>query len=148
MSFAIDVNILVYASDTGSRFHDPAVGLLHRCASGSDVFYLTWPTIMGYLAIATHAAVFARPLSPDEAMRNIDGLLALPHARVLTEDEGFWDLYRETAGAVPLRGNLVPDAHVATLLRQHGVRDLYTHDRDFRRFDFLRVIDPFEAKAE
>jgi predicted nucleic acid-binding protein len=37
----------------------------------------------------------------------------------------------------------VPDAHLAALLRQHGVGTLYTNDRDFRRFDFLRVINPF-----
>jgi len=41
------------------------------------------------------------------------------------------------------RGNLVPDAHIASLLRQHGIRELYTRDRDFRKFDFLRVYDPF-----
>jgi len=44
--------------------------------------------------------------------------------------------------AFPVRGNLVPDAHLAAVLRQHGVVTLYTHDRDFRKFDFLRAIDP------
>lgn len=43
-----------------------------------------------------------------------------------------------------VRGNLVPDAHLAALLRQRGVPRLYTIDRDFRKFDFLEVIDPFE----
>jgi predicted nucleic acid-binding protein len=43
----------------------------------------------------------------------------------------------------PVRGNLVPDAHVAALLRQHGVRRLCTADRDFRKFDFLEVADAF-----
>ena len=50
--------------------------------------------------------------------------------------------YRALAKDVRARGNLVPDAHLAALLQQHGVPTLYTHDRDFRRFDFLRVIDP------
>jgi len=36
----------------------------------------------------------------------------------------------------------VPDAHLAAVLRQHGVAKIFTHDRDFRRFDFLQVIDP------
>jgi predicted nucleic acid-binding protein len=42
-----------------------------------------------------------------------------------------------------VRGNLVPDAHLAALLRQHGVRRLYTADTDFHRFPFLEVSDPF-----
>ncbi len=31
----------------------------------------------------------------------------------------------------------------AALLRQHGVRRLYTNDSDFRKFDFLEVRNPF-----
>ena len=42
-----------------------------------------------------------------------------------------------------LRGNLVHDAHTAVLMREHGVRDIFTRDTDFHRFPFLRVIDPF-----
>ena len=75
-------------------------------------------------------------------MANVEELLALPHSRCLAEEEGFWETWRATTDDVSVRGNLVPDAHLATLLRSHGVRRLYTHDRDFRRFDFLDVRDP------
>jgi predicted nucleic acid-binding protein len=47
-----------------------------------------------------------------------------------------------TAGDRP-RGNDVPDAHIAALMRQHGVRLIYTRDRDFRRFDGIDARDPF-----
>jgi len=143
MSFSIDTNVLLYASDRNSAYSARAAAFLGECASGSDVFYLAWPTIMGYLRIATHSRIFASPLSPDEAMGNIQTLLDLPHVRTLGEDEGFWDVYRGVAGAGPLRGNAVPDAQLAALLRQHGVATLYTNDSDFRRFPFLRVINPF-----
>jgi predicted nucleic acid-binding protein len=39
----------------------------------------------------------------------------------------------------------VPDAHVATILRQHRVKTLYTNDADVRRFPLLEVRDPFAA---
>jgi uncharacterized protein len=67
----------------------------------------------------------------------------LPHVRAVSEQQGFLDAYKRVAGETPVRGNLVPDAHVAAILFQHGVRMLYTHDRDFRRFDSLKVRDPF-----
>jgi predicted nucleic acid-binding protein len=35
---------------------------------------------------------------------------------------------------------------LAALLRQHGVKTLYTHDRDFPKFPFLDVRDPFAGK--
>jgi predicted nucleic acid-binding protein len=30
-----------------------------------------------------------------------------------------------------VRGNLIPDVHLAAILRQHGVNVLYTNDADF-----------------
>lgn len=42
----------------------------------------------------------------------------------------------------PARDNHVPAAHLVAVLRQHGVVELRTHGRDFRRFDFLQVVDP------
>jgi uncharacterized protein len=143
MSSAIDVNVLLFASDSASPLHERAAKFLEHCAEGPDVLYLAWPTVMSYLRIATHPAVFASPLTPDEASRNVETLLRLPHVRTLAEEDGFWDLYREVTKKMPTRGIDVPDAHLATLLRQHGVATLYTNDRDFRRFDFLKVRDPF-----
>jgi len=63
---------------------------------------------------------------------------------MLSEEEGFLEIYRAVTAHFPVRGNLVPDAHLAALLRQHGVGRLYTVDRDFRKFDFLKVTDPSE----
>jgi hypothetical protein len=146
LSFALDVNVLLYASDRESPLHQQATQFLGRSASEGEVFCLGWPTITSYLRIATHPAIFLRPLTHAEAVRNIQGLIDLPHVRVLAEDEGFWDIYREVSGRVPVRGNLVPDAHLAALLRQHGVTTLYTRDRDFLKFAFLNVRDPFASR--
>jgi toxin-antitoxin system PIN domain toxin len=143
MSCAIDVNILLYASDRGSPFAQRAQACLAQLVSGRELLCIAWTTVMGYLRISTHSSVFAHPLAPEEAMNNVEALLRLPHVRVLAEEEGFWDHYREIAGEVPARGNTVPDVHLAALLRQHGVNTLYTHDRDFRKFDFLKVRNPF-----
>lgn len=142
MSFGIDVNLLLYASDQGSPQHARAAAFLQHCAVEGQVFCLAWLTVMSYLRMATHPSIFGRPLTPDEAMRNVDALMALPHCRVISERDGFWDVYRDVARGVPARGNLVPDAHLAAVLRQNGIACLYTNDRDFRKFTFLDVRDP------
>jgi uncharacterized protein len=142
MSYGIDVNILLYASDEGSPLHEKAGSFLAECASRREVFVLAWLTVMSYLRIATHASIFDRTLSPAEATLNVEALLALPHCRPIGEAEGFLAVYQGITVNVPTRGNLVPDAHLAAVLHQHGVRTLYTHDRDFKKFDFLDVRDP------
>ena len=41
-------------------------------------------------------------------------------------------------------GNLAHDAHIAALTIEHGVRELWTLDRDFARFPGLTLRNPFE----
>lgn len=143
MSYSLDVNVLLYASDRSSDRHVRARRFVETCAAGPEILCLTWPTMMSYLRIATHPRIFSAPLSPDEALDNISALVALPHVRAVSETDGFLDAYKRVAGEMPVRGNLVPDAHVAAILLQHGVRTLYTNDRDFRKFQSLDVRDPF-----
>lgn len=138
------MNILLYASDQASSLHASAITFLENRAHDPELFCVAWPTLMAYLRISTHPAIFSQPLSPEEALGNIEALLLLPRVRILTEVEGFLKIYREVTGRFPVRGNLVPDAHLASLLHQHDVRTIYTTDTDFRKFDFLQVRNPFD----
>ena len=143
MSYSLDVNVLLYASDNASGHHSQARRFVEHCAACPEILCLAWPTVMAYLRIATHPRIFSDPLSPDEAWGNISALLGLPHVRAISELDNFLDAYRHVCGETLVRGNLVPDAHVAAILLQHGVRALYSNDRDFRRFRSLEVRDPF-----
>ena len=143
MSYSLDANVLLYASDRSSDRHDAAREFLESCASRPDVLCLTWPTLMAYLRIATHPNIFGAPLTPEEALTNVNALLALPQTRVLSEQDGFIDAYLHVTASTIVRGNLVPDAHVAAILFQNGVRTLYSNDRDFRKFESIDVRDPF-----
>ena len=142
MSYSVDVNILVYASDRSNPLHPTALRFLKGRASDPELFCLAWSRLISFLRISTHPRIFAQPLTPDEALDNLSSLLNLPRVQTLSEEDGFLDVYREVTGHFPVRGNLVPDAHLAALLLQHGVQTLYTKDADFRKFDFLNVRDP------
>lgn len=146
MSVSCDVNVLLYASDSSSPVHAEARAFLGGLAGGGELLCLGWPTVMSYLRIATHPGIFSAPLTPTEALGNVEALAALPRTRLLAEEDGFLEMYREVTGSFPVRGNLVPDAHLAALLKQHGVRTLYTRDADFRKFPFLEVRDPFDGR--
>ncbi len=144
MSYSLDVNVLLYAADRSSKRHDAALQFLESCTSSPEVLCLAWPTLLSFLRITTHPRIFAAPLTPDEALDNITALLTLPQVRAVSELDGFVAAYKQVVGHVAVRGNLVPDAHLAAILFQHGVRTLYSHDRDFRKFESLDVRDPFQ----
>lgn len=143
MSSAIDVNVLLYASDESSPFHAKATDLVKRLAEGPELLYLFWPVLLGYLRMSTHSAIFPRPLSVETASENIEKLLDVPHARTTGEREDFWRTYRATTSGAVVAGNLVSDAHLVALMRENEVGTLWSHDRDFRRFDGITVRDPF-----
>jgi uncharacterized protein len=143
MSQAIDTNVLLYASNSDAPEHGRAKALLEHLASGPELVVLLWPTVMGYLRIATHPSVFDRPLTASDAVANIDDLLSLPHVRVVGEGGRFWEIYRELSRDVPVRGNQVPDAHLVALMIDHGVSVMWTRDRDFKKYGSISVKDPF-----
>jgi uncharacterized protein len=145
VSSTIDANILLYASDAASDCHDQAVGFLRAWAGGPDLVYLFWPVVMAYLRIATHPHIFANPLAPKDARSNVSSLLSLAWVRTGSEDESFWQTFQSASDDVVVRGNLVPDAHLVALARQHGVTEIWTRDRDFRKFEGIRIRDPFAA---
>ena len=144
MSAAIDTNILLYASNSSSDSFETAFALVQRLARGPELLYVFWPVAMGFLRLSTNPAVTDRPLSPSEALSSLRDLTERDHVRTPGEAAGFLGVYRDTASA-GTRGKDVTDAHIAALMRQHGVATIYTRDRDFRRFDGIRVEDPFAA---
>lgn len=146
MSFAIDANLLLYASDASSPKHAAAANFLGACAESGGLFCLAWPTIMAYLRIATHPKIFATPLAPQKAEQNIQQLLDLGHCRVIDSSGiDFWATYTTLSRDYHPRGNLVPDLQLAAILKANGIKRLFTCDRDFRRFDFLEIIDPIRS---
>jgi toxin-antitoxin system PIN domain toxin len=142
LSAALDTNVLLYAVNPSDPVSETAYGLVERLARGPDLLFVFWPVIMGFLRLATNPALTDEPLSPSEALTAIGELVERPHVRNPGETSGFLVVYRETALA-GTRGKDVTDAHIAALMRQHGVQTIYTRDRDFRRFDGIRVEDPF-----
>src|SRR5680860_508783 len=142
MSVTVDANILLYATDTSSERHDRAGQLLRELIAGPTLLYVVWPVIMAFLRIGTHPSVFARPLAPAQARDNVSSLLDQPLVRTTGEAPGFWQEFERVAATHVVRGNLVTDAHVAALMRQHQVPLIWTADRDFRAFAGITSPDP------
>jgi toxin-antitoxin system PIN domain toxin len=143
MTVTLDANVLLYASDAASPRHERARALVASIAAGPELTYLFWPTIIAYLRIATHPAIFEKPLPANQAIANIDSLLSRPHVRAPGEQPEFWRRYRAVAADAAPTGNLVSDAHLVALMHENEVRTIWTSDRDFRRFTGIEARDPF-----
>ena len=141
--FVVDTNILIYAADRDSPENARCHRLLGGWRSQTTPWYLTWGIVYEFLRVATHPQVFAKPLSLDEAWRFMDAVLSSPSLGFLVETDRHRHVIQEVFAEIPgIKGNLVFDAHTAILMRENGIKTIYTHDADFNRFAFLDVIDP------
>ena len=140
---AVDTNVLVYAADAHSQFHADCRRWLDRQRSRTGAWYVSWPIVYEFLRVATHPRVFRTPWSLPLAWSFVRGLLAASRVTVLTATPQHDEVLEEIIGTAPtFAGNILHDLHTVVLMREHGVRTIYTRDTDFHRFHGIEVLDP------
>jgi hypothetical protein len=145
--FVVDTNVLVYAANTAAPEHGACRTQLEEWRRNRLPWCTTWGVLYEFLRVVTHPRVFAEPWPALEAWQFVSALLASSGLQVLVETPRHGDVVRQVVQEVPgLAGNLLHDVHTASLMREHGIRRIYTRDMDFHRFPFLEVVDPLAAR--
>ena len=97
---------------------------------------------MTFLAVATHPKIYAPPTPFAVAFEAVMSWRASPSLRFLGEGPGYLERLGGIALAAKSAGPMVHDALVAALCIFHGVRQLWSADRDFSRFPEIKVVNP------
>jgi toxin-antitoxin system PIN domain toxin len=139
---AVDTNLLVYGHREDSGWHEAAFRLLTDLAEGAAPWAIPWPCIHEFLAIVTHPRIYEPPTPLQRALEQVDAWLEAPGLVLLSESPGYWLQLRTSLETGRVVGGQVHDARVAALCRQHGVRELWSADRDFSRFPDVSVRNP------
>jgi len=146
--FLVDTNVLVHAVDRHSPFHRECAAAIARWKRLAPTWFVSWSILYEFTRVVTHPRVLRPSLRAAEAWKSVDELLASPGLEVLTETPRHPAFAAEVLREVPdITGNFVHDAHIAVLMREHGIRRIYTRDAGFKRFPFLEVVDPVAEAA-
>jgi toxin-antitoxin system PIN domain toxin len=143
---AVDTNVLVYAHREDSPFHAAASRCLASLAEGRAEWAIPWPCLHEFLAIVTHPRIYRPPTPPALALDQVDAWLAAPSLVLLAEADQHWSELRSLVTASRVTGARIHDARVAAICRQHGVRALWSTDRDFSRFEALTIVNPLTPR--
>lgn len=139
---AIDTNLLVYAHREDAAWHENAYTCIKDKAESTVPWCIPWPCIHEFLAIITHPRIYAPPTPLQKALDQVDAWMESPSLVLLGETEEHWPSLRTLLLNGRIAGPMVHDGRVAAICIQHGVREIWTVDRDFGRFKGIRAHNP------
>ena len=137
----VDANVLLYAVDDTSRFHDSAAAWLTGALNGTRRVGLPWESLWAFIRIVTNPRALTSPLTPSEAWEHVDAWLDAPTAWVPQAGPGHRAILRDLLIGKDLRAGLVSDAVLAALCVEHGLT-IVSADSDFARFPEIAWHNP------
>lgn len=138
---AVDTNILIYAHRKESPFYETASRRLIELSKQSS-WGIPWPCVHEFFSIITHPTIFKSPSPISLVIEQIEAMRQNPTLRLLSETDLHWSHLREIIQTSHIRNGAIHDAKIAAICLQHGVRELWSADRDFSRFPALKTVNP------
>jgi len=137
----VDANLLVYAHVRSFAQHERSREWLDQHLNGAAPVGLPWASLLAFLRLVTNPRVFEHPEPMGEAWQQVLTWLGCEPVWIPQPTGRHSELLGELVTASRVHGNLVPDAHLATLAIEHGLL-LCSADSDFARFSALRWQNP------
>lgn len=139
----VDANVLLYAVNEDAQHHASALEWLDEALSGDDTVGFSWIAMLAFVRLSTRPDIFSAPLSAAEACEQMDEWTSARGGRILQPGERHLGILTSLLEDYGSAGNLVNDAHLASLAIEHRA-DLVTYDNDFSRFARVRWHTPDE----
>ncbi|MHC4873427.1 MAG: type II toxin-antitoxin system VapC family toxin [Planctomycetota bacterium] len=145
---AVDTNILVYAHRKDSEWHKEALQALLDLAESGSPWGIPWPCVHEFLSITTHPRIYSPPTPSETAVAAIEEWLKIPSCRTLAEGPEYFSILKNLTEKGKIQGPMIHDARIAALCIHHGVKTLWTADRDFSRFPELQLLNPLVKEVD
>ncbi len=144
---AVDTNLLVYSVREDSPWHKGSLACLRQLAEGSPAWAIPWPCLHEFIGVVTHPRIYKPPTPLEDAIRQVEHWMESPTLQLLGEGPAHWEHLKALLRGGRVAGPLVHDARVAAVCRSQGIREIWTVDRDYSRFEGLRVRNPLLGRA-
>jgi toxin-antitoxin system PIN domain toxin len=140
----IDANVLLAARDASDPQHERACDWLTEQLNGPVRVGLPWSSLLAFLRISTHPRAYSNPLTAEEAWGQVTDWINAGPAWIPVPTERHAEVLGGLVRRYQVRANLVPDAHLAALAIEHGVR-VCSADTDFARFTEVPWFNPLSG---
>ena len=147
MIFAIDSNILIYAHNKSAKYHKAAQSLIIRFKEKGKIAICDF-SLIEFFQITTDRRKLRETYTENEAARIIDSLKSHSNVVILKLDEKILNEAFNSVERYGVIGYDIYDHIIAHTCKNNGIKNFYTaNTKDFEKYEFLNVINPFEGKG-
>lgn len=139
--FIIDANILIAAQRTDHVHHERCRGWIEAAVGAGERIALAEHVVVAFLRGVTHPSIFDPPTPVGDALDALDALLEQPEVEWLRVGAAQLGVLEELLGDPGAAGRMFPDTWLAAAAIARSAT-LVTLDRDFARFEGLRMMAP------
>jgi predicted nucleic acid-binding protein len=145
--FALDTNILVYAHNLASPFHQKAKRFVEQIISeedeaGNPVICIPLQICAEFINVCTRQTI-GKPLSIPDAVKVIQQYSTFLEISILYPKPTQLNIFLTLLQSTTTRKKTF-DVYLAATLKDHNVESLYTANvDDFKKYDFLKVKKSF-----
>lgn len=136
----IDLNVLIALASADHTHRSAALAWWNDATDAGDTFTVPDVVWVGFARIMTNGRAVRTPVSWADAWSFAEAFMAQPKYLRFHVDPRTMDEFARLASTVGARGDLVTDAYIAACAAAYG-GTVVTFDRDFRKFDDLRVLE-------
>ncbi|WP_339136011.1 MAG: PIN domain-containing protein [Candidatus Electrothrix sp. GW3-4] len=140
----VDTNILIYASNSGSPFHQFARDAIKGLEEENAELFINRQVLREYLATMTRPDMLTEELPREsviEAIRHFE-----EDFTVFNDTPGVTEQLLELAETISVSGKQIHDANIVATMLVNDVHELLTHNvSDFKRFSTDIEVVPLVA---
>ncbi len=140
----VDVNVLVYAHRPEAPEHPSYRAWLDEARDGAEPLGLPAIVSSGFLRVVTHPRIFKEPTPLAVAIEFLQVLRNSSATVPVLPGDRHWQIFTELCRRINARGNMVPDAFLASVAIEQGATWV-SADRGFAGFPGLRWRHPLDA---
>lgn len=139
-----DTNILVYARDLESPYHQKAKELQDAVNIGVLNAAITPQNLLEFYSVITNQTKSKKADSPKEAIVEIKKYLLSPFEMIVPLGNEL-ELVLQLIKDKNLRSRKIFDVYLVATMLSNGIKTIYTaNERDFEIFNKIKAVNPFK----
>lgn len=142
MEFAVDSNLLVYASNPTAPFHEITVAAISKLLGRGESLYI-FPQNLVEFWVASTRPISANGLGLSIAQAEVELIKIKGSFELLTERAAIYAEWEKLVVKHHVLGKNVHDARIVAQMVVHGIDNILTFNtKDFKRFTNITALDP------